>query len=194
VHRILGVEKTSSSLLKGNVEVINEPKTVEAYQDLGGEASEVNTVGKLLSEVQRAYLAGLLDGDGAVMAVIERHAEKRFGFRVRLEVKVTQYHREDVAWLPVQTGVGYIRRNLRTYEWIVRDQNAVAWLLEMIGPYTRCKGKQVALARQILLHPVLTREDLYQVACLADALSSFNVRSRLRRKNFAAMIQESMLP
>jgi hypothetical protein len=35
-HRILGVEKTSSSLLYGNVEVINEPKTVEAYHTRGG--------------------------------------------------------------------------------------------------------------------------------------------------------------
>ena len=31
-HRILGVEKTLSSLLKGNLEVINVLKTVKAYQ------------------------------------------------------------------------------------------------------------------------------------------------------------------
>jgi hypothetical protein len=32
VHRILGVEKTLSSLLYGNVEVINVPKTVKAFR------------------------------------------------------------------------------------------------------------------------------------------------------------------
>jgi hypothetical protein len=32
VHRILGVEKTSSSLLIGNVEVINVLKTVKAFK------------------------------------------------------------------------------------------------------------------------------------------------------------------
>jgi len=63
-------------------------------------------VGKPVSEVDRAYLAGLLDGDGAVMAVIERHPEKRFGFRVRLEINVTQSLRDDVAWLPDLTGIG----------------------------------------------------------------------------------------
>lgn len=148
-------------------------------------------MGKPLSEVERAYLAGFLDGDGAIMALIEKHPEKRFGFRVRVEVKVTQYHECDVAWLPVQTGVGYLRRNLRTYEWIVRDQQAAAWLLQVIAPYARCKRNQVALATRILEHPVTSKEDLVQVAHLADALSKFNVRSKLRRKNHAAMIQES---
>jgi LAGLIDADG endonuclease len=157
-------------------------------------------VGKPFSEVERAYLAGLLDGDGAIMALIERHSQKRFGFRVRLEVNVTQLHRDDVAWLPEQTGVGYIRQNLRTYQylrtyqWVIRDQKAIAWLLEMVAPYTRCKARQVQLARQILLHSVATKEDLLEMARLADALSAFNVRSKLRRKNYAAMIQESVLP
>jgi hypothetical protein len=154
-------------------------------------ALEVSTVGKPLSEAERAYLAGFLDGDGAIMALIEKHREKRFGFRVRVEVKATQYHECDVAWLPEQTGVGYVRRNLNTYEWVVRDQQAVAWLLTMIAPYARCKGNQVALAAEILKHPISSREDLVKVALLADALSKFNVRSRLRRKNYAAMIQES---
>jgi hypothetical protein len=162
--------------------------------DVGSGAPEVGTVGKQLSEVERAYLAGLLDGDGAIMALIERHSEKRFRFRVRLQINVTQFHREDVAWLPLQTGVGYIRRNLKTYQWMVRDQKAVAWLLEMIAPYARSKARQVELARQILAIPINTIEDLLEIARLADALSAFNVRSRLRRKNFAAMIQESLLP
>jgi hypothetical protein len=151
-------------------------------------------VGNPLSEVDRAYLAGFLDGDGAIMALIERHAEKRFGFRVRVEVNGTQYHASDVAWLPGHTGVGYIRRNLETYQWIVRDQRAVRWLLDMIAPYTRCKENQVALAIVILEHPRQSREDLIQVAKLADALSKFNVRSKNRRQNHAAMIEESVIP
>jgi LAGLIDADG endonuclease len=155
---------------------------------------EVNPVGKPLSEVDRAYLAGFLDGDGAIMALIEKHSERRFGFRVRLEIKATQYHECDVAWLKDHTGFGYIRRNLQTSEWIVRDQQAVKWLLQMIAPYTRCKKNQVALAMEILEHPIRSKEDLIQVARLADALSKFNVRSRNRRKNYAAMIEGSVLP
>ncbi len=171
-------------------------KTVKAYQAFLATTSflEVNPVGNPLSEVDRAYLAGLLDGDGAVMALIEKHPEKRLGFRVRIEVNVTQHHHRDVAWLPVQTGVGYVRRNLETFQWLVRDQQAAHWLLLMIQPFTRCKQNQVALAIRILEHPVASRADLIQVAELADALSKFNVRSSNRRRNHAAMVQESAIP
>ena len=51
---------------------------------------KVDPVGKTLSEVNRAYLAGFLDGDGAIMACIERHPEKRFRFRVRINIKISQ--------------------------------------------------------------------------------------------------------
>jgi hypothetical protein len=94
----------------------------------------------------------------------------------------------------VQTGVGYIRRNLETYQWIVRDQQAASWLLLMIQPVTRSKQNQVALAIQILNTAINSREDLVQVATLADSLSKFNVRSRNRRKNHAAMVEESTIP
>ena len=39
-----------------------------------------NAVGKECAEVDRAYLAGLIDGDGAIMAIIEPHSEKKFRF------------------------------------------------------------------------------------------------------------------
>jgi len=150
---------------------------------------KVNPVGKLLTEVQASYLAGFIDGDGAIMAMLERHPEKRYGFRVRVEVKVTQYHRNDVIWLLALTGMGYVRKNVRCYEWIVRDQKAAERLIEIIAPYTHTKIKQVKIALEILKHPRQSLADLTVIAQLADALSAFNVRSKSRRKNFAAMIQ-----
>ena len=150
---------------------------------------KVNPVGKLLTEVQASYLAGFIDGDGAIMALLERHSEKRFGFRVRVEVKITQHYRNDVSWLLTLTNVGYIRQNVRCYEWIVRDQTAVLWLLKSIASYTRTKVKQVNIALKILKHSKQTLADLTATARLADSLSAFNVRSKNRRKNYAAMIQ-----
>src|SRR5262249_3654029 len=155
---------------------------------------EVNPVGKLLSEVDRAYLSGFLDGDGAIMALIERHPEKRFGFRVRVELKITQFHESDVVWLLELTGIGRVCKNLNTYEWVVRDQRAIAALLDQLQSYVRVKREQIALALQILRHPMESRNHLIEMARLADALSKFNVRSKRRRRNHAAMIEESMLP
>jgi len=50
----------------------------------------VHPVGKTIPEVHKAYLAGFIDGDGAIMALLERHPAKRFGLRVRVWVKATQ--------------------------------------------------------------------------------------------------------
>jgi len=111
-----------------------------------------------------------------------------------LEINVTQSLRDHVAWLPDLTGIGYVRKNRTTFQWVVRDQKAAHWLLGLIAPFTRTKRNQIALAIQILNRAIQSKEDLLEVAQWADALSKFNVRSNRRRRNYAAMIQETVLP
>jgi len=149
---------------------------------------KVNPVGRILSEVQRAYLAGLMDGDGAIMACIEPHKEKRFKFRIRVSLKITLSSKADIEWIRNLTGVGYVRKNQRTFEWVVRDRSETKWMLKMLRHYFHSKNKQAKIALRILDSSVDTAKALYQVACLADTLSSFNVRSKSRRRNFATMI------
>jgi hypothetical protein len=147
-------------------------------------------VGKTISEVQKAYLAGFIDGDGAIMALLERHPTTRFGFRVRIWVKVTQLRQQDVAWLPNELGVGQVRSSRACWEWLVRDQSAVQWLLCTIRPFARVKAPQIAIALQILEHRINSVADVQVQADWADTLAALNVRSRGRRQNTAAMIQE----
>lgn len=153
-----------------------------------------NTVGKTCVEVDRAYIAGLIDADGAIMAIIEPHREKKFRFRVRIEIKVTQKRKEALVFLPKLLGCGTIRANRTTYDWITRDQQQVLRVLSLISPYSRSKQQQIKIATKIIRTPIGVREDLLRVARLADALSRFNVRSKNRRKNYAAMIQASVSP
>ena len=153
---------------------------------------KVNTVGKTLAEVKRAYLSGLIDGDGAIMACIERHKEKKYGFRVRVSVKVTLSSKREIEWLKDMTRIGYTRKNGRTFEWIVRGKKDTEWILEMLKPYIHGKKKQVEIALKILRSTINKKGDLYKLACLADTLSSFNVRSKNRRKNYASVIKESV--
>jgi len=145
-------------------------------------------VGKTIPEVQKAYLAGFLDGDGAIMALLERHPTKRFGFRVRVWVKATQLRQRDVAWLRDELGFGRVTASRECWEWLVKDQLSAEWLLSAIAPYTRIKAQQVDLALQILKHRIESIEDLQEQAERADALAALNVRSRGRRQNKAAMI------
>ena len=92
---------------------------------------KANAVGKKCTEVERAYIAGFLDADGAIMAVIEPHTGKQHGFRVRLSLKVTQHDRKILDWIRRKIEVGIVRANrlgthLQTFDLHIRDQAHVA--------------------------------------------------------------------
>ena len=150
---------------------------------------KANTVGKNYCEVDLAYLAGLIDGDGAIMACIEKHKEKNFGFRVRVSAKVTQKENTLVTFLQKFYKIGYVRKNRTTYEWIIIDQKDVYSLLSLIEPYSKSKIEQIRLAKMIINKKIINKSDLIKVAKYADTLSKFNVRSKNRRKNYASMIK-----
>lgn len=80
---------------------------------------KVNPVGRIISEVNKAYLAGLFDGDGAIMALIQRHPEKKFGFRIRVIIKITQKDPKILKWIKKEFGIGDVVVNRTTNEWIV---------------------------------------------------------------------------
>ncbi len=158
-----------------------------------------NAVGKICSVVDSSYIAGFLDADGAIMASIESHPGKRFGFRVRVEVKITQQDREVLDWIQSVLGVGIVRVNRlssdrQTFDLHIRDTEQVRFVIEMLLPYLHVKKQQAEIALKILNSPVESKEDLIKNAESADALSRFNVRSKNRRKNFVTKIQEHVSP
>ena len=152
---------------------------------------KVNAVGKKFSEADRAYFAGFLDADGAIMATIEHHSEKKFRFRVRVTLKITQRDRKILDWFLALYQVGYIRRNRTTFDWIIRDQIVAGKILKILYPYLRVKRKQADIAKQILEKSIKTQRELIAVAQLADTLSQYNVLSQNRRKNFVTMIKDN---
>ena len=157
--------------------------------------TKVNPMRKILSEVNKAYMSGLLDGDGAIMACIEKHAEKKFGFRVRIYIKISQNNEKILTWCKLVTEMGNVR-NVKgeEYEWRVRNQTDTKLLLEWLTPYLKIKNKQGNLASKILNIEIKNVKQLLKAANLADTLSALNVRSQGRRKNFTTMIQENISP
>ena len=150
---------------------------------------------KILSKVNCAYISGLLDGDGAIMACIEKHAEKRFGFRIRICIKISQNNFKILKWCKSVTGLGNVRfvKN-DEYEWITKNQEDIKVILQLLIPYLKVKNRQGKLALEILNTEVKTIKNLLKNAELADTLSRLNVRSQGRRKNFMVMIQDSISP
>ena len=151
---------------------------------------KVSTVGRMISVVNLAYIAGLFDGDGAIMALIEKHSDMKFGFRVRVILKVTQKNPEVLYWIQKTIQLGKVVPNRTTNEWILKNQIEILEFLKQMVRFVRIKKKQITIAIEILQKPVKNQNDLIYIATLADSLASFNVRSKNRRKNFMAKIKE----
>ena len=151
---------------------------------------KANAVGKMWSEAELAYLAGFLDADGAIMALIEKHAAKRFGFRVRVFVKVSQNSSEVLERFKRKFKVGRVVKNRAAYDWIIKDQTHAQMILSVLIPYLQVKKTQARIASNILRRTIRSRENLIENATLADTLSRLNVRSKNRRKNYAGMIKD----
>ena len=148
-----------------------------------------------VTEVEKAYVAGLLDGDGSVMAHIEPHRECRFGYRIRVVVKFSQHEDHDQTLMELKQlcGEGYVSRsNKRVREFAVKSSRGVERLLREIEPYVRIKRAQVRQALMERLKQVQTLEQFRGVAELADGLSAGNLKSRSRRKHSSQSI--SLVP
>ena len=150
----------------------------------------VNTVGKKISEDEKAYLAGLIDADGAIMALIENNKDLKFKFRVRIVVKVSMNNDKVINWIGQHFELGFIVKNRRSYEWIVKDQVSVWKILGLISKYLIGKADQLELALKILEYKPRSKEDFLKICKLADALSNLNIRSKNRRKNNAITVKE----
>ena len=150
------------------------------------------TVGKRPSnDLREAYIAGFLDGGGAVSAIIERHSEKKFKFRVRVCLDFYQ-HKDNVfvlQYIRKYFGEGSLGKSIRnTHKLSLRNQETLKAILPSLYTYVMVKKKQIEIALKILNIKINTKKDLIKVAKLADQLSGFNVRSKSIRKNSSAII------
>lgn len=133
------------------------------------------------------------------MALIEPHSEKQYKFRVRVAIKITQQDRKVLDWIRTVLAVGIVRANRagtsrQTFDLHIRDQAHVQKILTSLLPFIRVKKRQAEMALEIVNSKIITSEDLLKNARIADALSQLNVRSKNRRKNFVAKVEEYLSP
>ncbi len=150
------------------------------------------TVGKdQNNNIKYSYIAGFLDGDGAVSAIIERHAEKKFGYRVRVTLDFYQ-HKSNIAvlnYVRSVIGEGSLGKSIRdTHKLSIKNQTSLKRILPLLSQYSVIKKRQIELALKILYSEVNSKNDLIRNAKLADKLCALNVRSRSIRKNSSSII------
>ena len=101
------------------------------------------------------YLAGFFDGDGSVVATLERYHSNRYPYRVRIKVNFTQHARHVEILKSVRSAfqnVGAIRINAQKNlaEFVVQERSQVQTVLERLVPHLIIKKQQGILALQVL--------------------------------------------
>lgn len=112
-----------------------------------------------IENIELSYLAGLIDGDGSIIAQFVYHKDykKTMPYEIRLTVQVTQLtkRRHHLEYLLQTIGEGSVRdrkkRNNKDQisDYVLVGPRAVSELLKMLVPYLRIKKKQAELVIRI---------------------------------------------
>lgn len=133
-----------------------------------------------LTETQKAYTAGFLDGDGSILAQCLRKTDYKLGFQIRISVVFHQKTRrkEFLKDLSEEIGLGQLREKKNGMsEYNIVGAAATKPLLEALLPYLRMKQRQANLVLKILeqLPSTENNEERFLDVCrLVDKVSKAN--------------------
>ena len=144
-----------------------------------------------MSNEEKAYIAGFLDGDGCIMAQLVRHKDYIYGFQIRVSIVFYQKrtHQEILSWLKSKLDYGYIRlRNDGMAEYTIVGPKEVREVLKLLVLYLRLKK---ILAKQVIklidqLPQKMTVAELVRLSVLVDQTATFNY-SKKRTNNSEAL-------
>ena len=98
------------------------------------------------SSLQKAYIAGFLDGDGSIMFQVKKRGDTLRGTRFMATICFYQdtRHEKPLLWIRKVLGVGYIsRRNDSITELRINGFSTVRKILLELAPFIRFKRIQV---------------------------------------------------
>ncbi len=139
-----------------------------------------------MNAYQRAYLAGLIDGDGSIMLQLKPRTHSKFGVRVKTLLVIYQdtKMKSEMEWLHQELGAGYLyERNDHISEIRIEGHQQVKRILTELKPYLRFKKNQAELilkSIKIMQKGIKTKDELLVVANLADQISACNYKSSRR--------------
>jgi hypothetical protein len=148
-----------------------------------------------MSNEEKAYIAGFLDGDGSIMAQLVRRKDYRLGFQIRVSCVFYQKttHHNFLLSLQEQLGYGYVRtRPDGMSEYTIVGFREVEHVVTLLYPFLRLKK---TLARDVLdlikQHPEQRKMTTSQLVCLSklvDKTAHFNY-SKKRTITSASVIE-----
>jgi len=150
------------------------------------------------SNVEKAYIAGFLDGDGSIMLQLKKRSDTKRSYRFMATICFYQdsRHDEPLHWFREILNAGYVtRRNDAMSELRINGFDTVARILIDLEPYIRFKKVQVKSmiqACQLLQTDVrkLSKEDLLKaVECVLEIQNAnYKAHRKKSREEFLKML------
>ena len=108
---------------------------------------------KKITNSQKAYIAGFLDGDGSVYIKLTKNDSYKYGYQIA--PYITFYQKENhidfLKKLKSILGVGYTRlRKDGVAEYIIGDEKSLICFAKQILPFSLLKSKQLKLLLEVL--------------------------------------------
>ncbi len=142
---------------------------------------------KSLSSIQKAYLAGFLDGDGSIYVRLKPNTSYRYGFQEAPSIIPFQTAKvlskfEEICSL---IGLGYIReRKDGILEYTINRVDDIREFLTAVRPFVILKKKQAALMIDILdqKKKVENSKDFSVLMKMVDSFRELNYSKKRKRR------------
>ncbi|OGI57349.1 hypothetical protein A3B85_00710 [Candidatus Nomurabacteria bacterium RIFCSPHIGHO2_02_FULL_37_13] len=131
---------------------------------------------KIAKEIERAYIAGFLDGDGSLMLQLKKRSDSKRGIRFMTTICFYQdtRHEKTLYWIKKVLGIGYIsRRNDGMTELRINGYKQIRNILKNLLPYIRFKKLQACSliqACEILSNTKFSKLTKKQLTKLVDLI------------------------
>jgi len=154
------------------------------------------------------YIAGFLDGDGAIIAQFVTRDDYKWKYQIRISIQFTQHTKRSIYLTKLQQiiGAGSVRHrkpvtdmsnvgilNESVSDYVITANLSVLALLKMLQPYLRIKQKQADLAITLLEQLPLAKNDkvkFIELVDIVDQIAFLNDTKVSKRTLTGAVIKE----
>ena len=138
------------------------------------------------------YIAGFLDGDGAIIAQLVPRKDYKWKFQIRLSIQFTQLSKRRIYLEKLKDiiGAGYVRnrsdKENGVSDYVITESKSVLTLLKLLQPYLRIKQKQADLSITLIEQLPLAKNDkskFIELAEIVEQIASLNDTKKTHRKH-----------
>ena len=135
----------------------------------------------MLNQVQKAYLAGFLDGDGSIYVRLKPNKSYRFGYQISPYIAFFQSKKDQRKFEGLCELIGFGKMRIRNdgiMEYTIGRTESIKKLLKMITPFLILKREQSNLMLEIL-------DKKSKVEGKKDFIALANLIERFRELNYS---------